>query len=177
MNFVAIDFETASGQRHSAVSLALVVVRNDQIVDQFYTLLKPDTPFSARNSQIHGIYEQDVVDAPSFKEIWPTIAPFFTEEKLVVAHNATFDVSVLKACLDYYDLPDAHFQVLDTLKTSRKLMTDLPNHKLNTVSAALDISLKNHHNALADAVACAEILIRQGQLFGLEPLKEAVRYK
>lgn len=177
MNFVAIDFETASAKRHSAVSLALVVVRNDQIVDQFYTLLKPDTAFSNRNSQIHGIYEEDVVNAPTFKDIWPTIAPFFQEEKMVIAHNATFDVSVLKACLDYYALPDAHFQVLDTLKTSRKLMPDLVNHKLNTVSDALDISLENHHNALADAIACAEILIRQGQLFGLEPLKQAVRYK
>lgn len=65
MNFVAMDFETANGQRDSACSIALVVVRNDQIVDQFYTLIKPETYFSSRNSQIHGIYEEDVAQALS----------------------------------------------------------------------------------------------------------------
>ncbi|GAP00046.1 3'-5' exonuclease [Fructobacillus ficulneus] len=177
MNFVAFDFETASNQRHSAVSLALAVVRDDKVVDQFYSLIKPPTPFSARNSQIHGIYPKDVVDAPTFDEIWPTIAPLFTEEKLVVAHNANFDASVLRACLDYYGLPEAHYQILDTVQTSRRLLPDLPNHKLNTVSAALKVRLDNHHNALADSLACAQILIHQSQLFGNDVLKEYVRNK
>lgn len=177
MNFAAFDFETASNERHSAVSLALVVVRDNKVVDQFYSLIKPPTAFSARNSQIHGIYPKDVVNAPTFAEIWPTIAPLFTEEKLMVAHNATFDASVLRACLDYYGLPEAHYQLLDTVKTSRRLLPDLANHKLNTVSAALKIELENHHNALADALACAEILIYQSEMFGNDVLKEYVRNK
>ncbi|MDF7636689.1 3'-5' exonuclease [Leuconostocaceae bacterium ESL0958] len=177
MNFVAIDFETASNVRHSAVSLALVVVRDNAIVDQFYSLLQPNVPFSPRNSQIHGIYPEDVVDAPTFAEIWPTIAALFTEDKLVVAHNANFDASVLRACLDQAGLPEAHYQLLDTVQTSRRLLPQLPNHKLNTVSAALAIDLAHHHNALADAIACAEILIREQQLFGDDMLKEYVRHR
>lgn len=65
MNFVAMDFETANGQWHSACSLALVVVRNDQIVDSFYTLIKPETYFSSRNTQIHGIHEAMWLKRPS----------------------------------------------------------------------------------------------------------------
>ena len=56
MNFIAIDFETASGKRFSACSLALTVVRDSQITDQFYTLINPQTPFFWRNVQIHGIH-------------------------------------------------------------------------------------------------------------------------
>ncbi|MEL1196546.1 exonuclease domain-containing protein, partial [Staphylococcus epidermidis] len=80
-----------------ACSLALVVVRNDQIVDSFYTLIKPETYFSSRNTQIHGIHEADVAQAPKFNQVWPHIAPFFTPNKLVVAHNANFDIGVLKS--------------------------------------------------------------------------------
>ena len=77
MNFVAMDFETASGKRWSACSLSLVVVRQNQIVDEFYTLINPQTPFFWRNVQIHGIHEKDVANAPVFPEVWEHIQPFF----------------------------------------------------------------------------------------------------
>lgn len=96
MNFVAMDFETASGKRYSACSLALTIVRNNQVADEFYTLINPQTPFFWRNVEIHGIHERDVADAPTFPEVWPHIRSFFTDNQLVVAHNATFDNSVLK---------------------------------------------------------------------------------
>ena len=91
MNFVAMDFETASPKRYSACSLALTIVRNNQVADEFYSLIKPDTEFNWRNVQIHGIHEEDVVDAPSFPEIWQVINPFFQTNQLIVAHNAPFD--------------------------------------------------------------------------------------
>ena len=73
MNFIAIDFETANPKRYSACSLALTVVKNNQIADQFYSLIKPDTDFSWRNIQVHGITEKQVQNAPSFPELWPHI--------------------------------------------------------------------------------------------------------
>ncbi|GBG95136.1 DNA polymerase III subunit epsilon [Ligilactobacillus salitolerans] len=175
MNFIALDFETASPKRHSACSLALTVVRDNQIVDEMYSLIKPPTPFSPNNIKIHGITERDVANSPTFPELWPHISPFFAQDKLVVAHNASFDCSVLKKTLEFYQMPLPNFMVLDTLKTSRQLLTDLPNYKLNTVCDFLKIPLINHHNALDDSQACAKILLYQAQNFGTEQLKSLVK--
>lgn len=66
MNFVAMDFETANREKHSAVSIALAIVRDNQVVDKFYSLIKPETTFSSYNTAIHGLHRQDVADAPKF---------------------------------------------------------------------------------------------------------------
>ena len=175
MNFIAFDFETANFQKHSACSLALVFVQNNQVVGEFYSLIKPETDFHWRNIQIHGIRPEDVRDAPTFPEVWQQIQGYFQENRLLVAHNASFDCGVLQGCLDYYGLPRPHYLSLCTVRTSRKLFPDYPNHKLNTVCEQLQIPLNNHHNALADSQACASILLHQVQKFGTEPLKQLVK--
>ncbi|MHC9533006.1 3'-5' exonuclease [Dellaglioa sp. BT-FLS60] len=175
MNFVTMDFETANNQRHSACSIALTIVRNNQIVDEFYSLIKPETPFNWRNIQIHGIHEEDVEFAPKFPELWSHISTLFQNNRLIVAHNAPFDNSVLHHTLAYYGLETPNFLLLDTVKTSRKLFPDFPNHKLNTVCDELDITLTNHHNALDDSVACANILLYQENNFGQDSLKPFVK--
>lgn len=170
-----MDFETANGKRHSACSLALVVVRENKIVNSFYTLIKPDTEFSPRNIQIHGIRPRDVADAPMFPEVWTHIKDLFTPNHLVTAHNANFDVGVLKNTLEHYQIQTPHYMVLDTLRTSRKFYPNFPNHKLNTVCAELNIDLEHHHNALADSIACANILLTQDQQYGDQALKKLVK--
>ncbi|CAH0417185.1 3'-5' exonuclease [Periweissella fabaria] len=166
MDFIAFDFETANASRNSAVSLALTVVRNDQIVDEFYSLLNPQTDFHWRNVQIHGIHAADVVDAPTFAELWPTIAPFFAPDKLVIAHNAAFDNSVLKASLLANSIHIPSYLSLDTVRVAKKVFPNLANHKLNTVADYLQIPLDHHHNALDDSVAAANILLNINQQFG-----------
>jgi DNA polymerase-3 subunit epsilon len=177
MNFYAIDFETASYDKHSACSLALVKVENSKIVDEYYTLIQPETPFFWKNTQIHGIRKEDVADAPKFPEVWKQIQACFQPSRLIVAHNAGFDCGVLAGCLAYYGLEQPSYLSLCTVKTSRKLFPELPNHKLNTVCENLDIQLNNHHDALEDSRACAEILLYQEQHFGVEPLKKLVTIK
>lgn len=174
MNFVAMDFETASGKRYSACSLALTIVRNSQVVDEFYSLIKPDTDFFWRNVQIHGIHERDVANAPTFPEVWEHVAPFFQRDRLVIAHNAPFDNGVLRSSLEHYNLPAARYLTLDTVKTSRKFFPEFPNHKLNTVCDELNIDLHHHHNALDDSLACANILLYEANHFGTQPLKSFV---
>jgi DNA polymerase-3 subunit epsilon len=171
MNFVAMDFETASGKRYSACSLALSIVRNDQIVDEFYSLINPHPDFVWRNIQVHGIHERDVEDAPSFPAVWDHIKEFFTPDKLVIAHNNRFDNSVLKSTLEHYGIQPPAYQTLDTLTTSRRLIPGLSNYKLNTVCDALSIDLHHHHNALDDAQACANILLYQGHHFSPQQLR------
>ena len=177
MNFVAMDFETANHEKHSAVSMALAVVRQNEVVDEFYSLIQPETYFSARNTAIHGIREQDVAQAPKYPEIWAQVAPLFTEDKLVVAHNAPFDHGVLQGTLAYYGIEAPHYMLLDTVRSSRQLFPHFRNHKLNTVAENLGITLDHHHNALDDAVAAAQILIYQDQHFGTASLKPFVKNK
>ena len=175
MNFVAMDFETANAKRYSACSLALTIVRDNHITDEFYSLINPNVAFSWRNIQVHGIHERDVADAPTFPEVWQHISQFYVPDKLVIAHNASFDNNVLKATLKHYGIQPPAYQSLDTLRTSRHLLPQLANHKLNTVADALKIDLHHHHNALDDAQACADILIYQAQHFGAQQIKPFIK--
>lgn len=174
MNFIAMDFETANAQRHSACSLALVMVQNSQIVGKYYTLIRPETTFHWRNIQVHGIEEKDIYCAPKFPDVWKQISEYFQPHHLIVAHNAAFDCSVLRGCLTYYNLEQPHYLSLCTVKTSKKLFPQFANHQLNTVCTELDIPLLNHHDALEDSLACANILLQQEKLFGTAPLKKMV---
>lgn len=175
MNFISMDFETANRYRSSACSIALVVVRNNEIVDSFYSLINPQEKFEYRNIQVHGITPEDVKDAPTFDQVWQHIAPEFDPSHLVAAHNAPFDNSVLKATLGKNDLIIPHYQVIDTVKTSKLFYPEFPNHKLNTVSELLNIDLKQHHNALYDSVACAKILLRTADDFGYDQIKKMIK--
>lgn len=168
MDFIAFDFETANAKRDSAVSIALTVVRENKIVDEFYSLLNPNVEFNQQNIKINGIKASDVIDAPTFSELWPVIQPFFAPDKLVVAHNAAFDNSVLKASLIRNNLSVPQFQSLDTVKVTRNLIPKLENHKLDTVARHFDIPLVHHHNALDDSLAAANILLATIDKFGVE---------
>ncbi|UQS81652.1 3'-5' exonuclease [Bombilactobacillus folatiphilus] len=177
MNFTAMDFETANYQADSACSLALALVENDQIVDTFYTLINPQAPFNSKNISIHHIRPQDVATAPTFDQIWPHIQSLFDTRHLITAHNASFDTRVLRSTLAKYQIAAPTYNVIDTLQTSRKFYPQLPNHKLNTVSYALQVNLINHHHALDDTIACAQILIKTELQFGNEPLQSFIKLK
>lgn len=175
MNFTAMDFETANHYPESACSLALVMVRDNKIIDRFYTVINPQMPFDAQNIKIHGITAEDVKNAPTMEEVWHKIKPLYQPGMLVAAHNARFDCNVMEKSLARYNIPTPHYLAIDTLATSRLFEPNLKNHKLDTVSTALNIDLWHHHNALSDSEACAEILIHQNKEFGNEPIKNLVK--
>lgn len=170
-----MDFETANHLPESACSLALVMVRNNKIIDRFYTVINPQMPFDKQNIKIHSITADDVKNAPTMAEVWPKIKNLYQPGMLVAAHNARFDCNVLKKSLARYNIAEPHYLAIDTLATSRALEEKLPNYKLNTISDALDINLWHHHNALSDSEACAEILISQNKRFGDEAIKKLVK--
>ncbi|RVU69885.1 MULTISPECIES: 3'-5' exonuclease [Lactobacillus] len=174
MNFIAMDFETANHYPESACSLALIMVRNNEIVDRFYTVINPQMPFDAQNIKVHQITADDVKDAPTMAEVWPQIKELYQPGMLVAAHNARFDTNVMRQSLARYNIAEPHYLVIDTLKTSRLFEPELPNHKLDTVSDALDVELWHHHNALSDSEACAGILIAQQKQFGDEAIKNLI---
>jgi len=157
--FAAIDFETADAKRDSACAVAVVRVKDGEIVDSLYKLVRPPrSKFSPFCVRVHNIRWKDVVNEPVFADVWPEFAPLMKGVDFVAAHNASFDRSVLSACLNAAEMPLPIERFLCTVKLARKVWPDLTNHKLNTVSDHLGIVLQHHH-AGSDAEACARIAI------------------
>ncbi len=157
MNFSAIDFETANYHRHSACAIGLVKVQDGEITKQHVSLIRPPERWF-KFTYIHGITYRDVADAPSFKELWPEIDPFFTDIDFLVAHNASFDRSVLQKTCEYYGITPPEIKFKCTVQLSRKVLGIYPT-KLPDVCRALEIDMDNHHEALSDALACARIML------------------
>lgn len=156
MDFIAIDFETANEDRASACALGIAYIRNGNIEEQKYFLIKPpNLYFNHYNVAVHGIRAADVIDKPIFAELWPSLKQYF-ENRVVISHNASFDMSVLRAVLNYYNIPYPNLNYSCTWIMSKKHWPGQLSYKLNEVAAMLDIKFKHHH-ALEDAIACALI--------------------
>ncbi len=158
-DFVAIDFETANQYRTSVCSVGVVIVKEGEIVDEFYKLVRPYPNFYTwRATQCHGLRGVDTEDALDFPDIWEQIASRI-EGLPLVAHNKSFDESCLKKCHEHYEIDYPSYEFFCTLKAARRAFPNLENHQLHTVSAQVGFILDNHHHALADAQACAMIAI------------------
>ena len=156
-DFAAIDFETANSERSSVCSVGVVIVRNNEIVDSFYSLINPEPNYyNYWCTKVHGLTSRDTDDAPVFPEVWKRIAPL-VEGLPLVAHNSPFDESCLKAVFRVYQMDYPDYKFYDTLSMARRTMKGLENHQLHTVAATCGYQLDNHHHALADAEACAWI--------------------
>jgi DNA polymerase-3 subunit epsilon len=159
MNFVAIDFETANRSADSACSVGMVKVQDGQIVEEYYRLIKPPRMnFEPMNIQIHGIRPSDVANEQNFGQLWSKEMRDWIKGYPLVAHNASFDMNVLRALIKTYDLETDSMRYACTVTAARKTYPHLENHKLGTVSEHLGISL-NHHQALDDARASAKIML------------------
>lgn len=156
-DFATIDFETANSERSSVCSVGVVIVRNNEIVDSFYSLINPEPNYyNYWCTKVHGLTSRDTDDAPVFPEVWKQIAPL-VEGLPLVAHNSPFDESCLKAVFRVYQMDYPDYKFYDTLSMARRTMKGLENHQLHTVAATCGYQLDNHHHALADAEACAWI--------------------
>jgi len=159
-SFVAVDFETADYGRDSACSVALVRVEGNTIVDKAYSLIRPPRR-GFLFTYLHGISWKHVSKKPTFGELWPQLATYLEDAEFLVAHNASFDRSVLKACClaAGLNLPKLSFRC--TVRLARQIWRIHPT-KLPNVCAYLGIPLK-HHDAMSDAEACAKIVIAARQ--------------
>ena len=159
-DFAAIDFETANGCRSSVCSVGVVVVRGGEVVDTFYSLIQPEPNYYAWFCQrVHGLGPEDTDNAEVFPRVWEKIAPRI-EGLPLVAHNAVFDGGTLRAVMKAYNMKWPGYEFQCTCKASQRLLPELPDHRLPTVSAACGFVLERHHHALADAEACAAIALK-----------------
>lgn len=159
-DFVAIDFETANREATSVCSIGVVIVRNGTIVDRFYRLIQPEPNYySYQNSLVHGLTAEDTDNEQVFPYVWQELEPLI-DGLPFVAHNKGFDERCLKAVFRAYRMDYPDFQFYCTLAAARRQLKYLPNHQLHTVAEDCGYLLTDHHNALADAEACAEIALQ-----------------
>lgn len=159
MNFVAIDFETATSMYTSICSMGICVIEDNKIKERKSFYIRPvPLEFNSYNVKIHGITERDVAYSPTFSQLWSEIKPYL-ENKLVVAHNTSFDINALCATLDENNIEYPCFDYLCTVKLSQAAYPELESHKLNNLCDALGVTF-SHHDACDDAYACAMVLLR-----------------
>ena len=160
MDFVAIDFETATRDNASACSIGLCVVEKNVIVEKIEFYIQPPlNKYDKRNIAIHGINPEDTEDAERFDQVWDQIQYYFDGRYLVVAHNAQFDMSVLFCSLARYEISIPMFEYADTMYLCKSLLGFSDNLSLKYLAEYLEIPISDHHNALNDATVCAEILL------------------
>lgn len=158
--FVALDFETADQGRDSACSIALVRVEGRQIVRREHHLIRPPRRTFLFTS-IHGISWSQVANAPTFAELWPELAACLIGAQFIAAHNASFDAGVMRACCDQAGLRPPTQPFVCTVQVARQAWNLRPT-KLPDVCRHLGLPLQ-HHDALSDAEACANIVLAANQ--------------
>jgi DNA polymerase-3 subunit epsilon len=175
MDFTAIDFETANSSSASACSVGMVKVRDGVMVASAYWLIKPPTgydEFWEWNTRIHGLVAADVVDAQAWTEQLPDLVDF-ADGDILVAHNAGFDMGVISgACAaTFVDTPK--FEYACSLQVARKTYT-LESYRLPVAAMAAGFEDFEHHNALADAQACAAIMVHAAKRHDAADIAELV---
>ncbi len=156
--YIAFDVETPNRYNSRMSAIGIAVVEDGRIVDTFYSLVDPEQPFDWFNTQLTGIDSRAVRGAPTFPELWARIEPVMASG-ILVAHNASFDMGVLKKCLQGYGIPwQPQVQGLCTVLMGRRLLPGV-SHRLNDLCDYFNIDL-THHRADSDSLACAQILLR-----------------
>lgn len=169
-SFVALDVETANQNWGSICQIGVVKVIDGEEVDRASWLCRPPAgldEFDPFNVGIHGITAEAVAGSPQFKELIEGLCEFVGELPLV-AHNAQFDSSALRyACLAC-ERPVPQFMFACTLAQARATKLDVANHRLPTLAEFFQVELTSHHNAAADAAACAGIMVGLARRAGHE---------
>ena len=166
MDFITLDFETATSQRHSPCEIGLTFVKNSQIIETKTWLIKPiKKEYVGFNIYIHGITPKNTADKPEFNEIWTELKPLI-ENQFLIAHNAGFDISVLRRTLELYKLPFPTLNYSCSYIFSKKVWEGLPAYDLKTLCKVNNIPLK-HHRAGADSKATAELALKAFEIAGV----------
>ncbi len=179
--FVVVDLETTGGSHSSdaITEIGAVKIRGGEIIGEFQTLINPELPIPAFITVLTGITDAMVVEAPKISEALFSFLEFAgsPQETVVIAHNAPFDIGFLKSASARCDVPWPGYQVLDTARIARYVVTrdEAPNCKLGTLATFFGAHTDPNHRALSDARATVDvfhgILDRLGS-FGVTTLED-----
>lgn len=161
-DFVAIDVETANNHPTSVCSIGAVKVTDGVIVDSFHEFVRPEPNYYFRyfTEEIHGISRRETDSADRFPQVWERLLPMISNLPLV-AHNKAFDERCIRACHNHYGMvyPDYPFFCSVILARQTIPRTLCPSFSLPYICNFLGIQFSHHHNALADAEACAKVFL------------------
>jgi len=156
--YVVFDVETPNRYNNRISAIGISVIEDGSITEDYYTLVDPEVRFDPFNIRLTGIDENKVAQAPTFPELWPRIEPMMSGG-ILVAHNAVFDMGVLKHCLQDYGIAwKPSVKYMCTVQMGRKLQPKM-RHNLDYMCQYYGIEL-DHHHAGSDSQACAKILLR-----------------
>lgn len=157
--YVVFDLETTgfSNRNDAITEIGAIKVENGEIVEEFSQLINPERPIPEKIQKLTGITNEMVLDKPTISEVLPKFLDF-CKDSILVAHNSDFDTGFVREKASENNLT-YDFDAIDTVILSRLLMPDLKNHKLNTIAKELNVSLENHHRAVDDATATAQIFL------------------
>jgi DNA polymerase III subunit epsilon len=167
VTFLVLDLETTGGSPKDAgiTEIGAVLARGGEVVGEFQTLVRPDSPIPPFISVLTGITDAMVADAPSLASAMVSLSEFAgwnsqREDLVLVAHNAPFDVGFLKAAHARLDLPWPNPRVLDTARLARAAFSreEVRDCKLGTLAAFVSAQVTPNHRALADARATVDVL-------------------
>lgn len=171
IDFTAIDFETANSHPSSACAVGLVRVRAGRVVDRTDWLIRPPAghaEFVAFNVKIHGITPEMVERAREWSDQLDELRDFIGDD-VAVAHNASFDMGVIRAACAEAVAPTPRLRYLCSVQVSRKTY-EIPSHRLPLAAAAAGFGEFSHHDALSDAEACAAIVVDAARRSEVEDL-------
>ena len=160
-SFVVFDLETTGAKAPPCriTEIGAYRISNCEVTDEFSTLVNPEMPIPRFITQLTGISDEMVCDAPLFKDVVHDFLEFIGDS-ILVAHNSGFDMRFLNFEISrVFGSYRVANPCLCTVQLSRRLLPDILNHKLKTVAAHYSIDLVNHHRATADAFATAHIFV------------------
>lgn len=160
VDFVVFDIETTglSPMNNKIIEIGAVKLQDGKITDRFSSFVNPKEPIPFEIEKLTGIQDDMVVDAPIIEEVLPRFLEF-CEGCVLVAHNASFDMSFIIENASRQGLP-AQYTYVDTVGIARVLLPNQAKHTLDAVARTLGVSLENHHRAVNDAEATAEIFVK-----------------
>ena len=180
--FVVLDLETsgASPKIGSAITeIGAVKVCGGQVLGTFKTFVNPGTSLPPFITELTGITDEMLVDAPRIESVLPTLLEFLGSDKstVFVAHNAPFDLSFLKASAALHGYKWPNFRVIDTVKAARFVLTkdDVANYQLGTLAVYFRTEIAPNHRALDDALATVDVLhgiIERMGTFGITTINQ-----
>ena len=177
-NFVAIDFETANADRSSICQIGITEVEDGILQPSKSWLVQPEgNDYDAFNIHIHGIKPEDTENSPKFPDVWKEVYPYL-KDKVVVAHNTSFDMYALRDALDNYQIEYPTFDYFCTLRIARYIVKGCYSYSLDVVLNYLGIEFDGHHKADNDSAGCAKLLLKCLDMDGstLEELEEKYHF-
>lgn len=171
--WVAIDFETATREPTSACALGAAIIEDGVVVETVSWVIRPPfNEYEYRNTMVHGMSAEDTELAPEFDEVWWEVRQVVDGARLL-AHNAAFDMRVLRSLLETREISAPNYEYACTLSIARRALPQLRRHTLDIVCDHCGIGLR-HHDAASDAEGCARIALACAEASGAADLGEAL---